>query len=412
MTRRLAAAIAAVLAVGALSLGAAAPAIAAPDEITVTIPEFVEVPANPADGTTITNAQLRWGLNTEAGAGAFAGGCNFLSAGRAGDAGSARVWGAGDGLYSARAGSVRIEKPNAAGEWVPASFATRCLDPQGRAVTTSSMTSASGNNVVIDGGTGSVRADGGMDLRWSGSFTVVFYGGMTYWSVTDPVLTIDASGTGRLVGTASGWGTSMDDTTKWEKLPDQSIVLAEVRRVDSSGGAGFSVVPEYLGVAVSDGQAPRTAQNQAYWGSFPQSFVDYQSRTGQRAYWLTSGGVRDPAKPATALTVSYDASAPIAAPAGGSGDGAQAAGATPSNPVRTAPAVASPLAVPSVPTMPIVATAALTTVPSPRGLVPDAATAMSPLVVPLLGTAAALGLSIIAVLGLMQLLPWQRRAIP
>jgi hypothetical protein len=266
--------------------------------------------------------------------------------------------------------------------------------------------------VVIDGGTGSVRADGGMDLRWSGSFTVVFYGGMTYWSVTDPVLTIDASGTGRLVGTASGWGTSMDDTTKWEKLPDQSIVLAEVRRVDSSGGAGFSVVPEYLGVAVSDGQAPRTAQNQAYWGSFPQSFVDYQSRTAQRAYWLTSGGVRDPAKPATALTVSYDASAPIAAPAGGSGDGAQAAGATPSNPVRTAPAVASPLAVPSVPTMPIVATAALTTVPSPRGLVPDAATAMSPLVVPLLGTAAALGLSIIAVLGLMQLLPWQRRAIP
>src|SRR5690606_32237533 len=94
-------------------------------DVIVTIPE-------PKDGGTaggvISNAQLRWGLNLEAGAGAFAGGCNFLSAGRAGDAGSSRVWTEADGLYSATDGNVRIEKPTASGGWAVASFADKCLD--------------------------------------------------------------------------------------------------------------------------------------------------------------------------------------------------------------------------------------------------------------------------------------------
>jgi hypothetical protein len=392
-------AIAAVLALGGL---AAAPAAAAPDEIIVTVPEV--------DGATaIDNAQLRWGLNTEAGAGAFAGGCNFLSAGKAGDAGGSRVWEAGDGLYSARSGAVRIEKPDAAGQWRSASFETRCLDPQGRAVTTSSTTSASGNQVVIDGGTGRVLPGAGLEIRWEGSFTVVFYGGMTYWSVTDPVLTVDASGSGRLIGTASGYGASMDDTTKWATLPARSIVLAEVRRVDTSG-AGFAVVPEYLGVAASGGdQVERTAANAAYWGSFPQDFLDYQSLTGQRAYWLTSGGVRDPAKPATAMYVSYDASAPVGVPAPGADGTGGATADTPSNPLRMPPGLAAPNEVPTVPTVPVGAGAPTTTLPQRQGLVPGALAAVSPVVLPLLGATAALGASIVAVLSLMQALPWQRR---
>ncbi|TLF27018.1 hypothetical protein, partial [Microbacterium sp. 5K110] len=67
----------------ALGVGASPAAAAGPDEIVVTVPG----PGGPAAGDgTIRNAQLRWGLNAESGGGAFAGGCNFLSAGLAGDA--------------------------------------------------------------------------------------------------------------------------------------------------------------------------------------------------------------------------------------------------------------------------------------------------------------------------------------
>lgn len=399
----------------AANLGAAIPVAASPSDVVVVVPGPSAPPEQPEPTRSrVTHAQLRWGLNTEAGSGAFFGGCNFLSAGTAGDSGGARVWGAGDGLYRSNEGAVRIEKPNAAGEWGRASFETRCLDAQGRAVTTSSTSSTTGSQVVIDGGTGSVRADGGLDVRWTGSFTVAFYGGMTYWSVSDPVLTLDAGGSGRLVGTASGYGTSMEDMSRWEPIAAQSIVLAEIRGADLSGGAGFVVVPEYLGVSVTGGdQIERRTENADHWGSFPQSFVDFQSLTGQRAYWLTSGGVRDRAKPATELYVSYDAAAPIAVPppAGASGGGADVSGgAIPSNPLRM-PAAVPPISdVPEVPMAPVVAVSPLTTLPSARDLVPEAVTALSPLVVPLLGTAAALGIAIIAVMSLMRMLPWQRRS--
>jgi hypothetical protein len=380
--------------------------------VTVTVPARTPTPTPTVDvpdvdeNGTITNAQLRWGLNAEAGSGAFLGGCNFLSAGLAGDAGSGKLWAGSDGLYSASAGAVRIEKPDASGQWVPATYETRCLDPQGRVVSTSSTTSSSGNQVVIDGGSGTLK-NGELQIQWRGSFTVVFYGGLTYWSVTDPVLTVDASGNGRLVGSASGYGTSMDDQTRWDSIPARPIVLADIRRADTAAAAGFSVVPEYLGVSVP-GQAERTPENTSYWGSFPESFVEFHTLTGQRAYWHTSNGVRDPAKPATAMYISYDASAPVTVPAPAV-DSSSAAAAAASNPLRRPPALAAPVAVPPVPTAPIANTVAVTTVPARHGLVPAAVSGMSPLVVPLLGTAAALGLSIIAVLSLMQALPWQRR---
>ncbi|MFG6444412.1 hypothetical protein ACFXQA_03985 [Microbacterium sp. P07] len=411
--RRLAAvgALAALLAVA--GVGAAVPAAAAPGDVIVVVPDSTTGPTPTPGGTAIDDAQLRWGLSAEAGGGAFFGGCNFLSAGRAGDAGSGRVWGADDGLYRPQDGAVRIEKPASNGEWVAASFASRCLDPQGREVSSASTTSTSGNQVVIDGGVGTVDSGGATRIEWSGSFTVAFYGGLTYWSVTNPVLTIDESGSGRLVGTASGYGTDMDDLSAWEQLPERSIVLAEVRRVDTSAGVGFAVVPEYLGVAVTTGDTPQTRTG-SFWGSFPQSFVDYQQLTGQNSYWYSSGGARDAAKPATTLYVSYDAAAPVAVPPPGSGAPAtgSGSGAAPSNPVRMPPGLPAPNAVPSVPTAATVgvsASAAVTTLPAAKGLVPAMVAALSPLVVPLLGTAAALGLSIVAVLSLMQALPWQRR---
>ena len=389
---------------------AAVPAVAladGPDDVIVTIPDTGENPpvtppvTPPAGGDRITDAQLRWGLNAESGGGAFAGGCNFLSAGRSGYSGEARVWTAADGLYAPASGAVRIEKPTADGAWTAASWDTKCLDPRGAAVTTASTASATGNQVVIDGGVGRRSAEG-LEIRWSGSFTVAFYGGMTYWSITDPVLSLDATGSGRLTGIASGYGTSMDDLTRWEPIADTTVVLAEIR--GAAGERGFTVTPEYLGVATTGaGQVPRTPQNADHWGSFPQSFVDFHRLTGQQGYWLTTNGVRDAAKPASPVTVSYDATAPVVAPPPVTG--APVSGATPSNPLRLPAAVAA--AVPDAPPI-VAANAPLSTVPQAAGLVPEAAARWSPLVLPLLASGSALGLAVIAVLSMMQLLPWQR----
>ncbi|RWR20276.1 hypothetical protein D8Y23_06185 [Microbacterium enclense] len=391
------------LAVALLAAGGAAPATAAgPDDVIVTVPG---PGGSPGTDGTIANAQLRWGLNAEAGGGAFAGGCNFLSAGRAGDAGGSRVWTQNDGLYRAEDGRVRIEKPTASGGWTAATWDSKCRDASGAPVTVASASSTSGNQVVIDGGTGQ-RRDGTTEIGWSGSFTVVFYGGMTYWSVTDPKLTLDGVGNGRLVGTASGYGTSMDDLTSWNPVAPREVVLAEIRSADAAADRGFTVTPEYRGVAVEGaGQVARSAANAAFWGSFPQSFVDFHRLTGQQGYWLTSGGIRDAAKPATAITVSFDAATPVVPPAP-EGTGAATATAVPSNPLRAAPAAVDP----TVPARAFfAANAPLTTQPQGSALVPAARGGIPAVVGPLLGSAAALGVGIVAVLSMMRALPWQRR---
>lgn len=297
------------------------------------VPIGVTVPESTSDN--ISNAQLRWGLNQESGSGAFAGGCNFLSAGAAGNSGSAVAWSAGSGLYSSKDGAVTIVR--AAGDgWEQASFDTKCLDRDGRAVSVSSLTSATHNQVVIDGGTGRLDASG-LRIQWHGSFTVAFYGGMTYWSATDPVLTLDRDGNGALSAVLSGYGTSMEDMTKWEPIPGRSVVLAQIHGADLATAGGFSTLPAYLGVSVANAdQVAPSSVNQSYWGSFPQPFIDFQKLTGQTGYWLTTGGQRDPAKPSDPVIVNYDASAPAVIPAA-PGAGGTGADDEPSNPVRLRP---------------------------------------------------------------------------
>lgn len=384
---------------GALLLGAA-PAVAADGdgiEIGVTVPESTDTAAG-----SITNAELRWGLNRETSSGAFAGGCNFLSAGAAGDAGSAHVWGEGEGLYSAQQGAVGIVKATAAGGWEPSSFATKCLDTAGAPVSVNSLTSSSQSQVVITGGTGSATTDGGVSIGWSGAFSVVFYGGMTYWTATDPQLTLDAAGNGQLTATAGGFGTSMEDMTKWVPIAPRTIVLAELREVSIDEAGGFVQIPEYLGVTVADaGQTTQTSQNAGHWGSFPASFVDFQKLTGQTGYWLSTGGQRDAAKPASALTVNYDAAAPAFVPPT---DAGAEPGGDPQNPIalRGGPAaVAVQDALQFMGNSPVsFARGALS------ALIPEAvAGAVSPLLLPLGGALLAVLTSLILLLHLSGRLP-------
>ncbi|MDF2444360.1 MAG: hypothetical protein JWR01_2563, partial [Subtercola sp.] len=264
----------AVAAVAALTFGAA---------LTAT----TSASAAPSQGT-IDNASFTWGLSGEAGGGAFFGGCNFLSAGTAGNTGSSRLWTEADGFYAQSAGNVSIAKPTTAGTLTPTSWATKCQTPAGTAVSAGSTTSLTGNVVQFGGGTGTVAADGSSSISWTGSFTVAFYGGMTYWSATNPTLTLDAAGNGQLKATASGYGTSMEDQSQWVPIAGQQIVLADIAGA-SATDTGFSTTPSYLGVAVTTSGTPQST-TAASWGSFPQSYIDFQNLTGQSSYWYSSGG--------------------------------------------------------------------------------------------------------------------------
>lgn len=264
---------------------------------------------DPIESQTIavTDAQLRWSLNTEVGAGAYNGSCNFLSAGKAGDAGGSFVWDQPGSLYKAKSGAVTVEKPDANGRYVEASWATRCLDPHGTVVNVANHESATGNQVVITGGAGEVDpVTGAGTISWTGSFTVVMYGGMTYWSASDPYLVVNDDGQGDLRATVSGFSANQEGTAAWGSLAPREVSLSGVGSIEDLTDAGFTARTTYLGqsAGVSE-QVAKTDANRAYWGSFPQDFVQFQMLTGQSAYWFTSTGIRNATKIAAPVHISY-----------------------------------------------------------------------------------------------------------
>lgn len=291
-----------------LSMGMAGSAAAqqeGPIEVSVTIP----APGSQSEKFEVTDAEFRWGLNVESTSGAFEPGtCNFLSAGVAGDSGSSRHWGASDSLYAVESGNTRIEKPDATGKWRADSWANRCKDGTGRTVGTSTAETGTGAQVVIEAGSGTINAkQGTAEIGWSGSFTVAMYNGRTYWSASDPVLKV-ADGKGTLMATVSGFGSDMNDTTKWDPLPATKVTLATLPNV-TLGDQGIVTEPAYRQVKAEGVDQVRTGDN---WGAFPQDFMAFQSTTGQGAYWYSSGGLRDAAKVAATLYISYTPGASVA----------------------------------------------------------------------------------------------------
>ncbi|WP_424465754.1 hypothetical protein [Pseudoclavibacter helvolus] len=295
---------------------AAAPAPAPSPTPAPTTPPST-APTTPADppGDSADGATFFWGLNKEATSGAFYGGCNFLSAGQASDTGSSRLWTADD--YRSADGNVTIIKPVGA-EFQQASWATKCVDRTGANVSTARLGSYTESQVRITGGE-TTRNGSQLTVQWRGSFTVAFYGGLSYWTATDPVLKVDANGNGTITATGSGYGASMTDSSKWVPLAERTITLATLTGINTSGDV-FTITPDYLGVSydgtgqsqgvvggdegTASGQAARTALNSSYWGAFPADFIDFQKETGLFSYWFTSNGARDAYKPTLPLTVS------------------------------------------------------------------------------------------------------------
>ena len=151
-------------------------------------------------------------------------------------------------------------------------------------------------------------AAGTAKFQWNGSFTSVFYGGLTYWSAKSPKLSV-ANGTGTLTALVSGYGADQNDPSQWVPISERRITIATLSGVTVTA-TGFTVTPDYLGKAVTTpagatAQTPATSANAAWWGAFPQQFVDFQQLTGQSSYWFSSGGSRDRAKVTLPLTVSY-----------------------------------------------------------------------------------------------------------
>jgi len=295
-------------------------------------------PSQAAPSEPVNGASFTWALSDEQGGGAFFGGCNFLSAGKAGDTGSSRPWTSAE--YKASDGNVRIEKPSRSGTVTPI-WATKCLDRNGVPVNAGTPASTTENYVRLSAGTGSRQSDGSGTISWTGSFTSAFYGGMTYWSATDPTLTFDGLGNATLTATLGGYGADRIDATKWVKLDEKAgVVLAEFT------GAwidGFSDAPaNYLGVDVDDAAfMTRQTVTGPVWGSFPQGFVDYQQLTGQSSYWYSSGGARDTAKPAKPAKLTF--------------------GDTPVPPLESAPVVTGPVVTPPAPPAPAPAVIKATT---------------------------------------------------
>lgn len=141
------------LVAGVLSL-TLAPGTAAADDSNDVVDVNVVIPKSERK---VDDAVLSWGVNPESGSGAFFGGCNFLSAGKAGNTGSSRVWAQSDGFYSTKSGNVTIEKPTSDTTWTRPTWSDKCINARtGETVTTGATDYGTGNRFVITAGTGTV----------------------------------------------------------------------------------------------------------------------------------------------------------------------------------------------------------------------------------------------------------------
>lgn len=243
----------------------------------------IATPAFAATSDT-TNATFSWAVNAESGATAPFGGCNFLTAGTADPASS----------YTAQSGNVKITKP-VGGKQVTVAQNTKCGANGGPSL----------NQVNFSGGTGKFdAAKNSADIKWSGSFTMAFYGGMIYWSVSNPHLVIK-NGHGSLTGTFSGYGSSRENPGGKHELLSANGKVADFKKVKVDvAGSGIKITPDYKGV--SNGRADQN-KSVAGWGSFPKSWVDYNVKTGLSSYWYSSGGAADPNKSAQPMQFTYKA---------------------------------------------------------------------------------------------------------
>lgn len=267
------------------SLGTAYSSVA---RLTVTAPE--------AAAGIITGADLEWTGSSELQKAPPFGGSSYFSAG---------VSDGKEATYRATDGKVSVVHL-AGGQRTPATWTTRAAQVEGTVA----------QAVVLSDGKGSLKADGSARVAWDGAWTVNFYGGLVPFTVTDPVLTVDADGAGTLTGDISGYGSSQATPDVREPItPVKDVVISTFDDVTVDPD-GFTIGPDYAGVEVT---VPGTAQQRTGegWGAWPQPFVDVHQKTGLASYWYSSGGAADPYKAPSDVRIGsfdVDPTAAVAAP--------------------------------------------------------------------------------------------------
>lgn len=294
----------AAVAAAAVTLGACVPET----------PPATTTPVDPALIKTITNGTLDWTISQEANNGAFSGDVNFWNA--------SATPATNQATYKATDGDITVLKKNAAGNYVAigsesaVSWANKNRNGAGTVV---SATNAAflDQKVRFTGGDGTVNTQTGeATISWSGAFTINFYGVRVPFSLTNLKLTVNSAGKGTLTATASGVAKDIGDPdAPGTVLPARTVTLADLPNVYGSGSktTGFTnAATAFIGntVTVPAGntvQTPKTTANQAYWGSWPQSFVDFQIATTLSSYWYSSGlSSVDPHKPQAPISVAFN----------------------------------------------------------------------------------------------------------
>lgn len=268
-------------------------------------------PTVPNSVRTVSNAVFEWTVSREADNASLAPGeVNYWSAGQSDST---------QATYLPTNGNATVLKKNASGTYVPigsepaVSWANRNRDGSGNVVTAFGSVRL-GQKVRFTNGTGTVdTATGVTTIQWTGTFTINFYGRFVPFWFTDPKLTVDPSGTGRLTASMGGFASSLDNPEVRTPLsPVAGVEFARIPNVFSGGSVttGFTRPTAFLGTAITPppGAGPQVAQtptNQSFWGAWPQAFVDFQNATGLVSYWYTSGSSIDPKKPQEPVTVSW-----------------------------------------------------------------------------------------------------------
>ncbi|NPC95680.1 hypothetical protein [Nocardioides sp. zg-DK7169] len=302
-------------------------------EPTATPSEDPDDSGDPDEGVLeVSEAVFRWGVSNQSNARSHNPvSINFLAAGVANPGGGGRQL--RQDQWRAVQGNAEIQKRRPDGRYARATWAGLGTTPDGRRI--GMERDFSDHHVVIRGGTGTVDpASGDAEVAWTGTFTVVYYGGNTVFTVSNPRLVVK-DGVGRVTATMGGFYADRNDTTLWKKAPQRQATIADLPDVDL-GALGATVQPAYDRVETSGGSEPQRREG-ADWGSFPQSLVSYLVPLNTDQFWYSTGLSTDGTKRPLPITFSWTARE-VAPPAP---EPTTAPPATPSNPVVTPPPATS-----------------------------------------------------------------------
>ncbi|MFS3128243.1 hypothetical protein ACLM5J_07535 [Nocardioides sp. Bht2] len=264
------------------------------------------------DGLEVTDAVFRWGINNQSNARSHnPSSINLLAAGLANPGKAGRELLAED--WRAKSGNVQIQKWRGAKKrWQSATWAGLSTNATGTKAI-GAKGPYSNHNVVIRKGRGTVNvAKRWATIAWTGTFSVVYYGGNAIFAVKDPVLEV-RNGRGIVRADLLGFATDSLNpstggapTSQWELKRSSGVKILDLGRVKLTN-TGFTATPRYLGVSVRNGSATQFRAGKV-WGSYPQEFIDFLATLGiHDQFWYSTGLATDKTKLPLPVSVSLTA---------------------------------------------------------------------------------------------------------